>query len=347
MRVIIATTSNPFVHGGASLLVEWLQTALISEGHTVEVLDFPFSTDWQCLLDQSFALRLLDVTEHGDRLIAIRPPSYLLRHPRKIVWFIHHHRAAYDLWGTEYQDIPMAPEGAGVRQALFNADRLALGEARKLFCNSRITAQRLKRYNGLDAIPLYPPVWQPERFRSGPPGDYLVCIARLTPHKRQWLAIEAMKHTRTPARLVLAGQAAPGEERYVEELRFRISRAGLTDRVTLYNQWITEEMKITLLENCLAFLYIPFNEDSYGFAALEAFHAAKPVITTSDSGGVLELVTDLCCGRVVEPEPVQIALAIDQLYTNRTAATAMGKAARARITELGISWKTVLEQLLS
>ena len=39
-------------------------------------------------------------------------------------------------------------------------------------------------------------------------------------------------------------------------------------------------------------VYLPFGEDSYGYVTLEAFHARKPVVTLSDSGGTLELVRD-------------------------------------------------------
>ncbi|MGB9619734.1 MAG: glycosyl transferase family 1, partial [Armatimonadota bacterium] len=145
----------------------WLQEALVAAGHTVELLEFPFSSDYRDLPHQALALRLIDVSQHGDRLIAIRPLSYLLKHPYKIVWFIHHHRDAYDLWGTRYQDVPTTPYGVGLRSLLLSADQAGLGEARKLFCNSKTTARRLKEYNGLNAEILYPPVWRPERFRCG------------------------------------------------------------------------------------------------------------------------------------------------------------------------------------
>lgn len=347
MKIIIATTSNPFVGGGASLMAQWLEKALVAAGHQVELLEFPFSSDYRDLLHQALALRLVDVSQHGDRLIAIRPLSYLLKHPHKIVWFIHHHRGAYDLWGTRYRDIPTTPFGVGLRQFLFSADRVGLAEAQRLFCNSKTTARRLKEYNNLDAEVLYPPVWRPDRFRCGPPGDYVVCIARLTHHKRQWLAVESLQYTETPVRLVIAGEAAPGEEAYAAELRDLVARLKLQDRVTLWDRWISEDTKISLLENCLAAMYLPFDEDSYGFSALEAFHAAKPVVTTTDAGGVLELVEDHESGIVVSPEPSQIAHALDQLYADRAKAKGMGEAARNRISELRISWDRVLEALLS
>ena len=39
--------------------------------------------------------------------------------------------------------------------------------------------------------------------------------------------------------------------------------------------WISEQEKADLMANCYAALYIPYDEDSYGYVTLEAFHSAK------------------------------------------------------------------------
>ena len=52
-----------------------------------------------------------------------------------------------------------------------------------------------------------------------------------------------------------------------------------------------DERLIELYANALAVVYAPIDED-YGYVTLQAFLAGKPVITSSDSGGVLEWVED-------------------------------------------------------
>src|SRR6476469_1251302 len=111
MRVILVTPIIPFIRGGAEYMADSLWDALREAGHTVDRFDLPFYTDYRSMLQQMTALRLLDVADYGDRLIALRTPSYLIQHPKKVVWFIHHHRPAFDLWGTEFQDIPSTAEG--------------------------------------------------------------------------------------------------------------------------------------------------------------------------------------------------------------------------------------------
>ena len=111
MRVVVASTHVPFIRGGATKIVEDTTAALKAAGHEVDVVSLPVWEHWEQLPGQLLAMRLFDLTESSDRLIAIRTPSHLLRHPSKVVWFLHHHRGAYDLWGTEFQDIPASPEG--------------------------------------------------------------------------------------------------------------------------------------------------------------------------------------------------------------------------------------------
>jgi glycosyltransferase involved in cell wall biosynthesis len=345
-KIIVASSAMPFVQGGAHLMVDWLTRTLIDHGHQVETLELPFSPRWEDWLEQMLAFRLIDLSQHGDLLIAIRPPSYLLRHPNKVLWFIHHLRSAYDLWGTRYQDLPYSPEGLRHREAVMRADGVALAEAKKVYCNSHVVAQRLAKFNQIQAEVLYPPLFRPERFRSGPMGDYLLYVSRLTHHKRQWLAIEAMRYAQTPVKLIIAGKPEPGEEAYAAELRSLIERYHLERRVTLLDRWIAEEEKITLLAECLAAIYLPLDEDSYGYASLEAHHAGKAIVTTADSGGTLELVQHGVNGVVTDPDPEALAAAIDELYRDRSLAERMGQAGQKRIAELGISWDRVIARLL-
>lgn len=345
MKVVVASTVVPFIEGGATFIVDWLATMLERAGHAVEVLKIPFHSAYRDMPAQMLALRLMDLGAQADRLVAIRTPSYLLRHPAKVLWFIHHHRAAYDLWGTRYQDIPNTPEGLRYREMIVNADNVAFGEARRIFTNSRAVSERLRKFNGVASEVLYPPLMDPQRYRTGSSGDYILYVSRLVSHKRQDLAIQAMRHTRTPVKLVLAGQAEVPE--YEARLRELVEKHRLADRVTLIARWIPEEEKIGLFADCLASIYTPFDEDSYGYSSLEAHHAGKGVITTSDSGGPLELVADGENGLVAEPDPAAIAAAMDRLWRDRRRARDMGEAGRSRLRDLGITWDNVLNRLLA
>jgi glycosyltransferase involved in cell wall biosynthesis len=345
MRVLVASTYVPFIEGGGRMIVRDLARALGDRGHEVDTVEIPFVSVWDKMLEQMLAIRLMDVSDSADVLVAIRTPSYLLRHPNKRLWFIHHHRGAYDLWGTAFQDIPETPEGLSVRRAIIAADDLYLREAQKIFTNSKIVAQRLDTFNNLEGSVLYPPLGEPQLFVPGPAEDFVFYPCRITGHKRQLLAVQAAAHLATDARLVIAGQ--PDSPEQLLPLQAAIEDHGLTERVELIPRWISEAQKAELISRSMGVLYVPFLEDSYGYVTLEAFHAHKPVITCLDSGGTLEIIEDGVNGLITAPEPAALATAIDRLRADPRAAAEMGARAYETLARKSISWDRVVSSLLA
>jgi glycosyltransferase involved in cell wall biosynthesis len=345
VKIVVASTFVPFVDGGANMIVRDLRHALIARGHEVAVVEIPHSARWDVVLEQTLALRLLEVGGESDAMIAVRPPAYALRHPNKRLWFIHHIRTAYDLWGSPWQEFPDGPEGLAVRDAIRRYDDICLREARSIHANSHTVAERLRTFNGIDAGVLYPPLGHPERCYWEPPEDYVVYPSRLASHKRQRLAVEAAAHLASDVRIVIAGAAEePYEAAMLGEL---IRERGLERRVQLIPRWIGEDEKAELIARSLAVLYLPFDEDSYGYVSLEAAHARKAVNTCSDSGGALELISDGENGLVVAPEPASLAAAIDRLRADPGWATSLGERAAEILVEKGISWDRVIAGLLA
>jgi glycosyltransferase involved in cell wall biosynthesis len=345
MKVAICSTIVPFVDGGGRFIVKWLAATLRTRGHQVEEIYLPFSDDPNTLVQQMMGLRLLEIGKSADRLIALRPPSYVLPHENKVLWFIHHIRVFYDLWEHPYRPWPDNVALRSVRAALMAADNATISESRKVFTNSNVVGNRLRKFNGIESQTLYPPLFEPERFGFQSLGDEILYVCRAEHHKRQHLAVEAMKHVRTPVKLRLCGAAS--SEQYPDELRKIVRENGLESKVTTNLCWITEEEKAAAFAHCLAALYIPLDEDSYGYPSLEASHSRKAVITTHDSGGVLELIEHENTGLVCEPTPEALAECFDRLYENRNLAREMGRRAEERVRELNITWDHVVEQLLS
>jgi glycosyltransferase involved in cell wall biosynthesis len=344
MRIALCSSFVPFVNGGYRNIVEWLETMLLEAGHEVERIYLPEVDSPDMLFRQMAAFRFVDLSA-ADRVICFRPQAHLIPHPNKIVWFIHHLRAFYDLWDTEYRGFPDDVKHRGIRDALHAADTAALREARRVFSNSRVVGDRLLRFNGIESERLFPPVLRPERFRFRDLNDEIVCICRIEHHKRQQLLVEALKYCRSPVRLRLCGTSA-GSGFSAEVARLACAW-GVGDRVTIDDRWITEDEKSDLLADCLAAAYLPVDEDSYGYPSLEAAHAGKALLTAGDAGGVLEFVTHGINGLVAEPNPISVANAMDQLFQDRIATRRLGEAATARIAEMNIGWPHVLERLLA
>ncbi|HDR9511136.1 glycosyl transferase family 1 [Burkholderia cepacia] len=344
MKIALVSSFVPFVNGGYRNIVEWLQIMLERQGHRVEHVYLPETDAPDLLFKQMMAYRWVDL-DAADRIICFRPQAHLIPHRHKIVWFIHHLRAFYDLWDSPYRGFPDDQKHQGMRDALRQVDDSGLREAKAIFTNSRVVSERLDKYNNVASEILYPPVFEPERFHCADYSNDIVCICRIEHHKRQHLLIEAMQYVTTPIRLRLFGKS--GSPGYAHDLQRTISALALEEKVLLEDRWISEEEKIEQLAHCLAAAYIPLDEDSYGYPSVEASHAEKPILTVSDSGGVLELVQDNVNGYVADANPKALAEAMDQLYLDRNKTIQMGKAAPKHLKALNISWEHVLQRLLA
>lgn len=343
MKIGIISSTVPHVEGGYRMFVDQLAPELEKAGHKVEKIWLPFSSDPTTMLAEIMGFRMMNLENICDMVICCRPPAHVIKHSKKVVWFIHHERIFYDMWDSEYNTLPKTPYWKSFRKNIMNADTNSLGEACKVFSNSQVVSDRLMNFNGIKAEVLYPPLSMGEEFSSYYYGSELLFVCRIEHHKRQHLVIEAMSQTRTPVRLRIVGAASNGE--YLASLHGLVRAYGLQDRVTIDGRWISEGEKRHLLSHALGVVYAPVDEDSYGYPTLEGAHACRPIISVTDAGGVREFVEDGESGYLVEPEPVAIAEAFDRLWSDRTLAETLGRGARKRIDALRINWDHVVARL--
>jgi len=343
MKIAILNTFAPFTFGGAEYLAESLCQKLKTYGYNANVIKIAFK--WypaQKVLESMLSATLLKL-HNTDKVIALKFPAYLVSHPNKVVWLTHQFRQAYDLWGTDYQDIPNTIAGQQTREMIFNADNAAFNETKKIFAISDVVADRLKKFNRTDAEVLYPPLLHPEKFYCGKFEDYLFYPSRIGRGKRQHLAIEAMQYTKTAVKLIIAGSANhPEDLHFLQQI---ITKYNLSNKVTLLAERISEQQKIDLMAKCLACVFIPYDED-YGYVTLEAFSAKKPVITCQDSGGVLNFVRHNETGIVSSTEAKELAHSFDQLYSNKKHAKFLGEGGYEELKEKNMNWEHVLRKLL-
>jgi glycosyltransferase involved in cell wall biosynthesis len=339
--VLVCGVQVPLVSGGAELLGRSLAAELVRRGYEAEQVTLPFkSYPKEEILAHAAAWRLLDLSESNSRsidlVIATKFPSYWVRHPRKVVWLMHQYRAAYELCGTPFSDFDHVEADVALRTALIDLDTRMLRECRRIYTLSRNTANRLLKYNGIQAEPLYHPSHLAGRLVPGRADSYVLSVARLEAVKRVGLAIEAMRHVDPRIRLVHVGEGSQGND-----CRALVERLGLADRVHFAGT-IDDDALAALYAHALAVVYAPYDED-YGYVTLEAFLARKPVITAVDSGGTLEFVEHGVNGAVCEPLPEALAAAINAYAADGRRAQAHGDAGyeRARL----VTWDGVVEKL--
>ncbi len=341
MRLAVCMPQVPFERGGTEIFADGLVQALREHGHETELVTVPFK--WypgERVLTQAFLWRLLDLEEANgrpvDAVIATKFPSYVIRHPNKVVWLLHQFRQAWDLDRTELGQFSESAEDRALRRKVLELDRTTLGEAKKIFTTSSIVADRLRDSTGLDAEVLAPPP-APLAFRTAQSEGFVLSVNRLDRAKRIDLLIEAAA-VAPGVRIVIAGDG-PDRERLEQLARDR----GVDGRATFAGR-VTDEELADLYARCLGVYYAPVNED-YGLVPYEAFLSEKPVVTMTDAGGPLDIVRQRETGLVVAPTAQDLAAGLEWLRAHEDEARALGRAGRD--VARAVTWDSCVERLLA
>ncbi len=340
MRALVVTSDVPLVEGGHRVIARSLVRALCEQGHEAEVVTTPqnrFGRQFSAYL----ATWLTDVGMTGDgrpidAVISLRFPSYAVRHPHHAVWLNHRMREYYDLWDSFSANLGLRGrmvEGTR-RRILHGLDRRFLGRGRKVFAQSETIRGRLEKWGGIEAEVLHPPA--PQRpYRCDGYDGVVLSVARLQPLKRNALLLRAV------AEVPGVSVRIAGEGPEAARLRGLAEALQISDRVRFLGR-LSEMELVDEYARCSAVWYGAQAED-YGLVTLEAFSAAKPVITCGDSGGPAELVVDAETGFVVQPESADVAVAIQRVTRPQVAAD-LGQAGLAVAQRH--SWKRAVARLL-
>jgi glycosyltransferase involved in cell wall biosynthesis len=341
-KILILSTYVPFIYGGNVNFINWLSLK-IKEYYPEVLVDsilIPFSDDPNLVLNQIEGLKKMKFN-YGDILICSRPFSYVVEHDNKVIWFMHHLRYLYDLWDTKFNPLNTKDKkNIEFRKKLLEIDNKALKEAKKVFAISKTVANRLKKFNNIDVEIIYPPLFNNEQYYNEDYGDYIYFPSRITGSKRQHLAIQAMKYTKTNVKLIISGNI---EGKYFKNhIQPLLKDSEISSKVKIIDKYIPEEEKLKLYANALAVVFVPYEED-YGYITLEAFYSKKLLITLKDSGGPTEFVENEYNGFILENDLKLLAETFDRLYSNKELAKKMGENAYSYILSKNISWDNVFK----
>lgn len=381
---IVAPSPVPFTIGGAELLLSGMQDAINNyTSHQCELIKLTTKEDtfWD-LIGSYYKFYQLDLS-HFDMVISTKYPSWMTRHSNHIVYMLHPLRGLYDTYHlcnscTELPDqlktglvkeilditevrigkvkdvddlfqklFQLRSEqdnyskeiftfpGPFIRKIIYFLDRWALSyeNIREYFSISENVKGRQDYFPPSARVKVIYPPSKIEDFECRG-FEYLFTVSRLDSPKRIDMLIEAMRFVPHDIRLKIAGE---GSE------KTRLMELAQDDARIEFLGFVTENELIDLYANALVILFVPLDED-YGYVTVEGMASAKPVITTFDSGGPLEFVSDLKTGFIVDPDPKHIADKINFFVEHVEEARKMGLLANEKVKN--ISWKNFAAKLI-
>lgn len=143
-----------------------------------------------------------------------------------------------------------------------------------------------------------------------PAKQYILFFGFIRQYKGLDLLIEALPSINNNVELIVAGEFYEPEEDY----KNLIEKLGLSNRVHFYADFIPQEKVATFFSAC-DILVQPYRTATQSGVAQIAYHFNKPILVTN-VGGLPEIVPHNKVGYVVEVNPFEISLAINDFYEN-------------------------------
>jgi len=380
---IVAPTPVPFTRGGAERAWAGLHAALLDAGHDAELVKLPVPERTLAEIGRGYrAFAALDLS-HFDVVISSKYPAWICPHPRHVLWMFHPLRGLYDtyhLFGLPTDPGPVEPPTARLLDAVagppersrvaevldaLDAAVAALGEGHPDLAlpgpvsravvhwldRTALAPSQIERYAALSRTVAvrtgYLPSGVEVRVAHAPSDlpapDPTVTLddpttfftaSRLDGPKRIDLVVDAMAHVPGDATLAIGGSGP-------DEAALR-ARAASDPRIRFLG-FVPDDELSARYAAATAVPFVPLDED-YGLITVEAMAVATPVVTTTDSGGVAELVRDEVDGLIVPPDAARLGAALTALAADPERAARMGAAGRRRTAS--ITWPAVVRTLL-
>jgi glycosyltransferase involved in cell wall biosynthesis len=328
---ILAPASNSNETGGAERLYKGLLSAIQEKTGYAELISFPTDeSTFECIQSNYDKWGSLDLSSF-DMVISTKAPTYVIKHHRHVLYLVHTIRVFYDMFDEVFpdaNDIILKQ-----REKIISLDTEAINKAKKCYAIGHEVAARLKKWNHLNAEVLHPPLGVDE-FRQDKSDGYFFMPGRLHSWKRVDLAIRAVKVSKFPLKLVIAGTG---------EAEANLKELAADDSRIIFLGHVSDEELVEIYSKALAVIFIPLRED-YGYVTLEAFKSGKPVITCTDSGEPLQFIKNGESGFISNPDPESIAGVMEQVLNDREKMIEMGQNGMKSIAH--ITWSNVANKLL-
>ncbi|MEF2976365.1 glycosyltransferase [Subtercola sp. YIM 133946] len=249
------------------------------------------------------------------------------------------------------KNVERAPDDRPEPEARLNAERLLVTRSAASITSTEAEREAIVRdYRARpERVHVVTPGVDTALFHPAPAegtgAPYLLTLGRIQPLKGYDLAIRtlaAIEPARRP-RLVIAGSATPGSERFAEGLEMLAGDLGVAHLVDFVGAQ-TRDQAAELVRNA-ALLLLTSHSETYGLVALEAAASGTPTLGTRASGMALS-VRDGVSGVLLDGRsPEAWAAAVERLLEHPAALQRLRSSAAAYGSQH--SWRRTAEATLT
>jgi hypothetical protein len=330
VKILIADNLVPFARGDADTFAASLVSNLKRRGHESELLRIPFRSEPSLGIPTQMAMVRAFELRNVDRVIALRFPTILIEHPKKTVWLTERFR-------------PDEPHG-GLLPVVIAATTQSLAESRSVFAAAPALGREVHNSTGAVTEIMLAPLNHSAEFSGGEAAGYIFAGGTIDKANRQRLLIESLAHTSPAVRLVVAGTSSdPGAEL---ELLKLADQLGVADRLTLRVGTLTPSEIAGYVNEATACVQLPLR-DFLGTSGQQAAMAAKPLITTTDSAGIIDLVEDSVTGWMCDSTSKDLGRVMTEAVSAPSDSRDRGAELAARLRAAAPSWDTAIDRLLA
>jgi glycosyltransferase involved in cell wall biosynthesis len=301
MRIAIISDQQ-VKQGGTSEIIKHMDKAL-SPVHQItarylnreEYMPRLFPKRWESIYRILF-LRLVSKDRQFDRfdmIITLQPDSHCIKHRNHIVYFQHHMRQYYDLFGISLNQRKKI-RGKILFLLLTTlarlADKLYLTpnlRSSHVLVNSKTVALRLIKYNNFSAFDIVSPGCTISS--NGTSIDYTLDAVKHQPEP-MILAFSRLDLIQKGIDLILEAAVLVPNYKFIiagscSNSLLKVGRYNIPNVLFVAKNFSNEE-KDDLFRKCDVFL-APYIDEDFGIAPLEANSYGKPVVYCNDSGEIV------------------------------------------------------------
>jgi glycosyltransferase involved in cell wall biosynthesis len=312
MRVMIAASVSPFSGREEMHWAQAIERRLREKNKEVELFMLPIVHNPLLIPEQMTALRFLDVKDSSDVLLTIGFPAFVLKHSKKRVLLFSLAPSLHEHFDTEF-GILATPQYQRICGAVKKAEEICLREAERIVCASKTMATQLMADLEINATSLIlgDSLEDQESGYLPENGAWIVCESMFEPAERMDLLLNAVSHSVQNWHLAIFVPSA--SDVYRRAIDNRIERLSIQERVEVKEG----PLSVTALKRSSAYIGLNFASTRVPESALRAKKSMIPMVTTSDCGALLEIISHDKNGLIVEPSARKLAETFDNIVADK------------------------------